>query len=247
MRSKYLIRLDDACPTMSVEKWTRIEAILDNYNIRPMVGVVPHNEDEHLMCDEEDNDFWIKVKEWEAKGWSIALHGYNHCYISEAGMSGLNPFWKRSEFAGVSIEKQKEKIRMGVSILKEKGVNPKYFFAPSHTFDENTIEALRTESEIRIISDTIGRKPYKRKDFVYIPQIVGHCTELPVSGIWTFCLHPNAMTEANFEATEQFIKQHKNEFIGFDDIDFSDTKRKALLDKLMSWMFFAYRRIRGLK
>ncbi len=247
MVSHYLIRLDDACPSMSNEKWARIEAILDMYGVRPMVGIVPHNEDKHLMCNKDNPDFWKKVKAWEAKKWSIALHGFNHCYISEDGLAGLNPFWKRSEFAGVSLEQQKEKIRKGVDILRENGINPKFFFAPSHTFDENTIEALRTESDIRIISDTIGRKPYTKKDFVYIPQVVGHCTELPVSGTWTFCLHPNAMTDENFKATEQFIRQHKEGFIGFDDIDLSAVKGKALLDKLMSWMFFAYRRIRGLK
>ena len=27
--NKYLIRLDDACPTMDAQKWSRIEAILN--------------------------------------------------------------------------------------------------------------------------------------------------------------------------------------------------------------------------
>ena len=247
MKSKYLIRLDDACPTMSIEKWTRIEVILDKCGIRPMVGIVPHNEDDHLMCEQADNDFWNRVKAWETKGWSIALHGLNHCYISNKGLSGLNPFWKRSEFAGVSLDQQKEKIRKGVSILKEHGINPKYFFAPSHTYDENTLEALRQESNIRIISDSIGRKPYKKDDFIFIPQIVGHCMEIPLLGVWTFCLHPNSMTDANFEATEMFVKQHQNEFISFDDLNLNNVATKSLFDKALSALFFGYRKIRGLR
>jgi len=57
---------------------------------------------------------------------------------------------------------QKQKIRDGYAILKEYGLTPKYFFAPSHTFDENTLVALKECSDIRIISDTIATKPYKK-------------------------------------------------------------------------------------
>ena len=31
MKSRYLIRLDDACPMMDSEKWLRIEILLDKY------------------------------------------------------------------------------------------------------------------------------------------------------------------------------------------------------------------------
>jgi len=68
----------------------------------------------------------------------------------------LNPLWTRSEFAGLKLEEQKEKIKKGLSIMKENGVEPGYFFAPSHTYDSNTLNALESESNIRIISDTIG-------------------------------------------------------------------------------------------
>ena len=247
MVSRYLIRLDDACPYMDCKKWQRMEEILDKYGIKPMVGIIPDNADPQTMIEQEDLDFWRKAKGWEGKGWTIALHGYNHVCISEEGMKGINPFWKRSEFAGVDLELQREKIRNGIMILKKHGLSPRYFFAPSHTFDENTIEALKTESDIRIISDTIGRKPYKKGEFLFIPQMVGHCTELPMSRIWTFCLHPNVMTEANFESTEQFLKQHNEEFIGFDEINLSRVKKKVFIDKVLSWLFFNYRRVRGLK
>lgn len=45
MNNKYLIRLDDACPTMDKAKWQRIFDILDGNGVRPMVGIIPHNED----------------------------------------------------------------------------------------------------------------------------------------------------------------------------------------------------------
>jgi predicted deacetylase len=128
MKQKYLIRLDDACPTMDKVKWGRMEELLNRYCIAPMVGVIPHNEDPMLECEPEDKDFWNKVLSWDQRGWKIALHGYNHCYSSNNGMKGLNPMWNRSEFAGLPLEEQCEKVRKGVAILREHGVNPDFFF-----------------------------------------------------------------------------------------------------------------------
>lgn len=37
--SKYIMRLDDACEKRNIKCWDRIEKILDNYGIKPLVGV----------------------------------------------------------------------------------------------------------------------------------------------------------------------------------------------------------------
>ena len=247
MGKQYLIRLDDACPTMDREKWGRMEELLDRFCIRPLVGIVPDCKDDELMRNPYDEDFWEKTRCWVKKKWSIALHGYDHCYISDRGIQGMNPMWARSEFAGVSVQKQKEKIRNGVAITREKGLEPKFFFAPSHTFDENTLVALREESNIRFISDGIGRYPYKYKDFVFIPQIVGHCVNMPIDGIYTFCFHPNTMDDSAFEKLEAFLSKYCGLFVRFDEIDISRFGKKKVLDKLISKMFYQYRKIRGLK
>lgn len=245
MNQQYLIRLDDACPTMNHQKWGSIERLLDTYGIKPMAGVVPHNADVNLQKDIDDKLFWNIVSSWQKKGWAIALHGYDHCYISDN--AGINPMWYRSEFAGVPLQLQKEKIRLGVSILKEQQITPRYFFAPSHTFDTNTLKALCEESDIRIISDGIGRYPYRQGEFYFIPQIVGHCIVMPMPGIYTFCFHPNMMNSQSFSALEEFLKAHSKEFISFDQIDLTRYGEKKLFDRLLSWLFFSYRKIRGLR
>lgn len=247
MKKQYLIRLDDACPTMDVGKWQRMEDILDQYGVHPMVGIIPDNKDPKQQIDAEDTSFWDRVKDWEKKGWAIALHGCDHCFISNDGMKGINPLWKRSEFAGVPLEIQKEKICKGVSLMRIHGIEPKYFFAPAHTYDENTLEALRTESNIRIISDTIATKPYYKDDFVFIPQVGGHCVEMKIPGVWTFCLHPSAMTDENFIATERFIKSHSKEMTGFEDLDLTNLKAKDCISRLLSFTYFTLRKIRGIK
>lgn len=247
MSNQYLIRLDDACPTMNRQLWGRIEDILDKYGVKPLVGVIPHNEDPQQKIDTKDEKFWLKVKAWQNKGWTIALHGYNHCYTSNGGLKGLNPMWERSEFSGLSLEEQKNKIRQGVALMRENGINPQFFFAPSHTFDENTLEALKAESDIRVISDTIAVRPYRFKDFAIIPQIGGHCSEMKLPGIWTFCLHPNTMTDDNFEQTESFISAHSSSFIGFDQLDLKDLIGKDPLSMVLSWVYFSRRKIKGVK
>ena len=49
MSGKYILRLDDACPTMDVAKWDRIEKICDKFLIRPIIAVVPNNKDKKLI------------------------------------------------------------------------------------------------------------------------------------------------------------------------------------------------------
>lgn len=246
MGRNYLIRLDDACPTMDDVKWKRIEEILYKHDIKPMVGAIPHNEDPTQKVSVEDVRFWEKIKVWQKNGWSIALHGYNHCYSSDGGRKGLNPIWARSEFAGLPLEEQREKIRKGVAIMREQGINPKYFFAPSHTFDENTLTALREESDIRVISDTIATRPYRYKDFVFIPQFSGQCREMKMNGLFTFCLHPNTMSDAAFELTDGFLQEHWEKFISFSDVDVERVGKKSCFDRMLSCGYFTMRKIKGL-
>lgn len=245
--NKYLIRLDDACLTMDAKKWQRMEDILDCYGVRPMVGIIPNNQDPQQKIDPEDYNFWTKVNNWENKGWAIALHGYDHCYISDEGLKGLNPLWTRSEFAGVPLNQQKEKIREGVRILRSHGIDPQYFFAPSHTYDQNTLVALKEESNIRVISDTIATKPYMDRGFTFIPQLGGHCSVMRIPGIWTFCLHPSAMSDGNYVATENFLKDHKDEFISFYDLDLNNVTSKGFVSRLLSYVYFTCRKLKGTK
>lgn len=211
-----------------------------------MVGIIPHNEDPKQQIDSEDDSFWLRVKKWEQKGWAIALHGYNHFYTSEMGLKGLNPMWKKSEFAGLPLEEQKEKIRKGVTIMRDHGISPEYFFAPSHTFDENTLNALREESSIRIISDTIATRPYLYKDFIFMPQFSGQCRVIRLDGWFTFCFHPNTMKDDTFKQTEDFLKKYSEQFTSFEALPLSKVKKKSLFDRLFSISYFAFRRMRGL-
>jgi predicted deacetylase len=241
-KANYLVRLDDACPTMDANKWRKMEEILDAYGILPLVGIIPNNLDQTLMIDAVDDFFWEKAQGWKKKGWSIALHGFDHVYITKNG--GINPVHQRSEFAGVPLQEQEEKIEKGFAILKEKKIEADYFFAPSHTFDINTLKALRTKTDIRKISDTMGRNPYKNKGFVFYPQQFGYFREINFPGYYTFCLHPNTMKSIDFERMDLFLKKHQSKFISFDVIEIKTIKNKSLEDRLLSVLYFLWRKLK---
>lgn len=232
--SKYILRLDDACEKMDIEKWDRMEQLLDKYGVKPLVGVIPHCEDPMMDNYPIDSNFWSKVNNWISKDWSIAMHGYNHVYSTECG--GINPINKRSEFAGVPLEVQKEKIRKGISIMREHGINPKTFFAPSHTFDRNTLLALKAESDINIISDTIANDVYYQDDFQFVPQQSGRVRKLPFKVV-TFCYHPNMMKENDFVYLEQFLEKNAVLFTKFELI-VNKKRKKSILDKILEKIYF---------
>jgi predicted deacetylase len=236
----YLIRLDDASPYMDLEKWTRIETLLDALGICPIVGVIPNCSDPQFTENYPRNDsFWNLALSWKTKGWSIALHGYDHCYISSEG--GMNPVHKRSEFAGVPSEVQRQKIRDGMAVMRRHNLNPDAFFAPSHTFDENTLEALRSESDIQVIIDTVANDVYRENGFTFVPQQTGYVRKLPFKTI-TFCYHPNGLDEGSFLQLSRFLEKNRTRFARLSDITATNRKRSNL-DRVLSFLYFARRKL----
>lgn len=234
--SKYIMRLDDAAEKMDIEKWNRMEQLLDKYCIKPLVGIIPVCKDPMMDKYETDNGFWDKVHRWMHKGWTIALHGYEHVYCTEDG--GINPVNQRSEFAGLPLKEQKRKIREGVKVFREHGIDPEVFFAPSHTFDENTIEALKEESNIKIVSDTVANKPYSKYGMTFIPQQSGRVRKLPFDTV-TFCYHPNMMNEQAFQELDLFLWENRENFQRFPNNEVH--RAFGFVDMLLQKIYFARR------
>ena len=240
-KTRYLIRLDDACPYMDKAKWQRMEDILDKFGVKPLVGIIPANADHETIIDPEDAVFWENALRWVEKGWSIALHGFDHVCVTESG--GLNPVHKRSEFAGLPYEKQKEKISSGYTILKEHGFEVEWFFAPSHTFDANTLKVIKECTPIRKVSDMIATKPYLYDGITFAPCQMGRLRAMPIKGYWCACYHPNIMKDEEFALLEEFLKAHSAEFISFAELP--KAGKKGLTDRLLSVAYYTLRKIKG--
>ncbi len=232
--AQYILRLDDASEYMDINKWSIIERLLDKYGVKPIFGIIPKNGDETLLSKYQYNsEFWDLMHSWIDKGWIPAMHGYEHRYVTQDG--GINPVNKRSEFAGLPYKIQAEKIRCGYRILKDHDISPDIFFAPSHTFDEDTLAAIKNETSIRVISDTVACDMYKEGDFWFIPQQSGKARCLPFR-LATFCYHPNTMTENDFFALDKFLKTYSGRFALKRGIVLINRKKTAF-DKLLQKIY----------
>ncbi len=208
--SLYIVRLDDACATNDLKRWDYVEKRLDELQIKPIVGVIPQCKEPELNRGPFDSHYWDRVKRWESKGWHIALHGYSHVYKSQK--KGLVPLNNYSEFAGVSFEKQQELIRNGYQLFLQNGVKPKIWMAPAHTFDNNTLKALKLETDIRVITDGIALQPFNRYGFLWIPQQCWGFSSVS-NGIWTICLHIETDTLENLNTLFQRIEANRSFFL----------------------------------
>lgn len=241
-KQRMILRLDDASARMDVEKWQRMEELLDKYNIKPLVGVIPDCKDPTMVKYDSDPFFWDKVHRWRKKGWIIAMHGYQHLYLSNEG--GINPVNKKSEFAGLSYEKQAEKMQNAWDIFIAHGITPNVFFAPSHTFDKDTLKALKNTTPIRIVSDTVAYDVYNDNGIIYLPLQCGEVRNLPFMTV-TYCYHPNNMNDTSFDKLDIFLNSYSTRF-HFDEFNSCDRKL-SYFDLLLRDLYFFIRKLRKIK
>jgi len=212
---KTAIRLDDITPDMDFTKFNKVKAILDKVGVSPLIGVVPFNKDEKLAIDNPLKDFGEFLRNLVDAGWVIALHGYNHLYTTNN--KGLFPINEFSEFAGVSLDKQNQMIAQGVEKLREWGVEPVVFMAPGHTFDRNTMKALK-DNGITRITDGFGYGPYLREGITFYPiskkrsECIGNR-----EGYSTYVLHTNTMSDEAIASFEYLVTQNRTSFISYSE------------------------------
>lgn len=239
MKSKYIIRIDDACPTMDRERWLLFEQIFDELSIKPIVAVIPDNRDPKQQLSPDKGDFWETVNRWKEKGWEIALHGYDHVYITQE--AGLVPLNQKSEFAGLPLERQEEKIRSGIEIFRNHGLSPRVWVAPSHTFDMNTLEALKKHSSITIISDGISFRPFQRYGFTWLPLQLWKVRRIPM-GLYTICYHPSATSLGQIRREGERLRSIANNIVSVDEALKRPCPKYGILDSLFHALFMTLRK-----
>lgn len=217
----YILRLDDACPQMDTAKWERVETLLDKYGIEPIVGVIPDNRDPDFAYG-EDGKFWERCKNWQGKRWTIAIHGLHH-FLTPHTSGGY--FQKshsvKTEWAGVAAEKQSEMLKEGFRILRSHNLTPTCFFAPCHTYDMNTVDAIHAFNEKQgslYISDGYALHPYYKRGVWFLPSLFDAPHAFGGQGYYTFVLHPNNMNENAFNSLEAFLSKYGKRFINADDV-----------------------------
>jgi hypothetical protein len=194
--------------------WDAVESVLRARTVLPIVAVVPDNQDPALHVSEPRSDFWSRVREWQASGWTIAVHGYQHVYSTyEAGIVGLN---RRSEFAGVPLAIQLERLDSALAVFAEQGVTPAAWVAPGHSFDWNTVECLRDRG-LTVISDGFFSRAVRDHGCTWVPQQLWRFRTMP-PGLWTVCYHVNGWRSRQVERFARDIDRYRSRISSLDRV-----------------------------
>ncbi len=241
--AQYLLRIDDICPTMDRDRWSGMRNLVREFRIRPILAVIPDNQDYKLQKFPPHSGFWEEMRELEAEGATIAVHGLHHLCTERT--SSLVPLHRRSEFAGLALKEQRYQIRAGLTLLRNQGLSPRLFVAPNHGFDGATLRAL-CEEGFPYLSDGFARIPFMRDGVTWIPQQLW----APVNrhkGLWTICFHPDSTGPRRLAELKRFLKKHAEQFTSFDEvIQTFHANRLSLFERLHEqlalWRVMLHRR-----
>jgi peptidoglycan/xylan/chitin deacetylase (PgdA/CDA1 family) len=214
-KATYLLRFDDLCPTMNWTVWSEIEAILIQHRVKPILAVVPDNRDSTLRVGAPIKGFWERVRQWQERGWTIALHGHQHRYLTRN--AGIVATRKKSEFAGLRLAEQEEKLRRAVQIFQQERIMPRVWVAPGNSFDRVTVSLL-PKFGIHIICDGYFRIPFVcPRRMIWIPQQLFQFRPAP-TGVWTVCYHPNNWTSEGLQTFRQDVARYQPQIASLEDI-----------------------------
>lgn len=211
--TKYLFRIDDVHPKMDWGKFDALRGLFDEYKIKPIVAIVPDNQDTNIDSGKERRDFWRQMRELHSRGWTVGVHGYQHqLRPSRGGILKLN---RAGEFDGLDLSVQSEKIKKAKAKFEEEKLPTDLFIAPAHSLDKQTLEALRATG-FKYISDGIALWPFKKLGLVWVPQIAWIPRKTMPFGIVTFCLHPQTINQSRLDQIRNFLINNQSQITNFE-------------------------------
>lgn len=215
---RILIRFDDICPTMDFHQFQIAMELMDKYNVKPLLGVIPDCQDSDLMIEEPHPDFWDFVRSLQEKGYAIAMHGSVHVFDNHA--RGMVVSRWDSEFAGHPYEVQLEKIRKGMDIFESHGIYTDIFFAPGHSYDKNTLRAL-SACGFKYMSDGLSSIPYINEGIICIPALSGGMPRLAFGTNHTAVFHAHEWVRKDkafcYKQFVDLIEKHHTECLSWGD------------------------------
>ncbi|MCM1182542.1 MAG: DUF2334 domain-containing protein [Roseburia sp.] len=212
---KIAVRMDDITPDMNWESFRFFQALFEETGITPLLGVVPDCRDKKLQIGEARADFYPIMRELERRGYCFAMHGYRHLYTTRKG--GLFPLNGFSEFAGLPYGEQLHMLEEGRRILSRNGLETDMFMAPAHSYDRNTLRALRALG-FRRLTDGFGREPYEYDGLVFYPISFRFAGSLrQQEGYTTLVIHANTVLETERERYEKLFGENREKFISYSE------------------------------
>ena len=236
LRDRYYLRLDDAHERMNWKNWKKIEDLCIKYRIKPLIAVIPNNNDLSICYNSKPNNmcFESTVQRWQKAGWHIGLHGYDHVLATVDPAQSILPLNNISEFVHLPRPLVENKILLAYANFESRNVKSKIFVPPAHSYNVVTLEVLKKHTAIRVVSDGWDYLPFNQDGITFLPQQLWKFRRM-FFGHWTICLHPCSMCDHDFETLEEALKRHCNKFGSFDDFigisEKHDQRKNSLLFK----------------
>jgi len=172
------------------------------------------------------------------------MHWLNHVYHAiPPSQAALVPYYRRSEFVGLPVDAQREKIAMSARLFAAQGIEPRIFMAPGHSFDRGTIEALLAETNIRWITDGISHRPFSRFGINWLPQQTPKLPGTVLPGVWTVCIHPNTMDQRALDAFVRRLERARR-FVIAPEKAMAEPPQYGVSDRLFAGMYWPLRSLR---
>ena len=232
---KIAVRLDDITPGMDWKKFTAFAGLLDEFGIKPLIGVVPDNRDENLNRDAFREDFWEAVRKRQKEGWVVAQHGCYHVYTQHKG--GVFPLNDFSEFAGVPYQEQLAMLEHGKEILAGHGITTNLFMAPAHSYDRNTLRALK-QAGFKGLTDGFGSGPYLRQGLIFYPISFRLENSFKKDkGFTTMVVHTNTLSGRDMEKYRKILQEQN--VISYEEYLLEKTAKRTAAGNIREYMLAA--------
>ena len=236
--AKYLMRFDDINSRIDWIRFFKIKKKLEKFQIKSILGVVPNCLDENLFASKPLDKYYDYLRECKSYGDKIAQHGFTHIYDSKKrGFFGRS---KCSEFAGHKIQEQIRRLKKGKLILQDEKLWEPIFMAPSHSFDMNTLLALKKVG-FETVLDGISLRSYRKYNLNFVPQIVSKPLPSFFPGLSQLCIHINTISDKELDILIDFIEKNNNKFITIDEINTNDNLFNTLDRGFIFILFKIYR------
>lgn len=238
---KIAVRMDDITPDMDWESFRFFQELFEKTGIRPLLGIVPDCRDPKLQIEEKRADFYPYMQALKKQGYCFAMHGYQHLYTTRKG--GLFPLNNFSEFAGVPYERQLRMLEEGRRLLSENGIETDMFMAPAHSYDRNTLRALRAAG-FRRITDGFGRAPYEYGGMIFYPISFRLEDSLrQPEGCSTLVIHANTVRESERERYVRMLCDNRDKFISYAEYLRTTPARRGKTGRMAEYCMAGAKRI----
>lgn len=241
MGMKIAVRMDDITPDMDWKNFRFFQHLFEEAGIAPLLGIVPENRDTKLQVDTSRQDFYELMRDLQNSGYCLAMHGCYHVYTTKQG--GLFPLNRYSEFAGVSYERQKEMLALGKAKLLEQGIETDIFMAPAHSYDKNTLRALK-ELGFTKITDGFGKAPYTDRGLTFYPIsfMLGRSLKAK-AGTTTMVIHANTITDAEREKYRNIFREHGKDMISYSEYLKLEPVKRGMFGRIKEYLLAVMKRL----